>query len=170
MLKPDSLRAALVAAVPELAKDPERLKIFVDKGRIASRMGYAPAHPQLSFEYRYRLSILIMDFAGHPDGIIIAMLAWLHVHQPDILQNQARSKEAIVFEADILDDSKVDLSIELELTEAVKVEQRAEGGFEATHVAEPPPIPEFEGVPRWTPLREIYRQGVLICSLADVDV
>lgn len=169
MLKPDSLRAALVAAIPDLAKDPDRLKIFIDKGRIASRMAYAPAHPQLSFEWRYRLNAILQDFKGDPDGVMIVVLAWLHVHQPELLQNAQRSQEAILFEADIIDAGTVDLSIELDLTEAVKVQPLANGqGHEATHLAEPPAIPEFAGVPRWTPLKEIYRQGELICSIANV--
>ena len=46
MNKPESLRAHLVAAVPELKRNPDRLLTFVDNGSMRST-----AAPGLSFEY-----------------------------------------------------------------------------------------------------------------------
>ncbi|CAK8738280.1 hypothetical protein SODG_001979 [Sodalis praecaptivus] len=37
MLKPDSLRAALTAAVPYVAQNPDCLHIFIDEGGLSAR-------------------------------------------------------------------------------------------------------------------------------------
>ena len=60
MLKPASLRAALECALPELAANPDRLILYIDEGRIHSRYG-----DSLSFEYRYRLNLVLLDYAHH---------------------------------------------------------------------------------------------------------
>ena len=42
MQKPDSLRAAITAADPELGRDPARLLMWVEKGRIRAPMTEKP--------------------------------------------------------------------------------------------------------------------------------
>lgn len=150
MLKPDLLRAALVSTVPDLERNPEKLSIFIDKGRIASRLGPTPA-----FEYRYRLNAVLLDYRGHPDSVMIALLLWIRIHQSELLANQGKGENAIVFEADIIDANTIDLSIELELTERVGVTPRLGGGFEAIHFGEPVQSDSFSDAPP-APLREIY--------------
>lgn len=61
MNKPSSLRSHLLAAVPELRHNPDRLLIFIDQGRMRST-----AAPGLSFEYSYTLNLIFTDYAGHP--------------------------------------------------------------------------------------------------------
>ncbi len=169
MLKPDSLRAALTAGLVDaegvkfLERDPDKLAIFVDEGRIVSRMSAEPDFPAPAFEYRYRLNAILQDFTGHPDAVMVAIVLWLHVHQPELLQNHDKGDKAIVFDADIIDANTIDLSIELELTETVAATAREDGsGYDLVHVAEPPPIDEIAGVPRWTPLKKVYLGGELI--------
>lgn len=135
MNKPNSLREQLLAADPALAQNPERLLVFIDEGNIRST-----AAPGLSFEYRYTLNIIITDYAGHPDNIAIPLLAWLRRNQPDLLTNIEKGKDAIGFEADILGNDKVDLSITLPLTERVIVKRLPDESLEVTH----PPEPDFE--------------------------
>lgn len=53
MIKPESLRAALVAALPVLASNPDALKMWVDRGSIRAISG--PAH---AFQYRYTLNLV----------------------------------------------------------------------------------------------------------------
>ena len=132
MNKPNSLRDHLLAAVPELHKNPDRLLVFIDNGSIRST-----AAPGLSFEYSYTLNVILTDYAGHPDAVAIPLLAWLLVNQPELLANLEKGKTAIAFEADILDNSKVDLSLKLPLTERVIVKKQEDGTLQVSHPDEP---------------------------------
>ncbi len=134
MNKPNSLREHLLAADATLAQNPERLLVFIDEGNIR-----ATAAPGLSFEWLFTLNIIITDYAGHPDNIAIPLLAWLRRNQPDLLTNIEKGKDAIGFEADILGNDKVDLSITLPLTERVIVKRLPDDSLEVTH----PPEPDF---------------------------
>lgn len=132
MMKPDHLRAHLAAALPQLRRDPDKLLVFIDRGHLVSTLV-----PALSFEYRYTLNLILTDFTGSPDGVMVPLLAWLSVYQPELLANPAR-REQIEFEVDVLDGSKVDLSITLPLTERVGVHPREGGGYDIQHYPEPP--------------------------------
>lgn len=132
MNKPNSLKAHLLAAVPRLADSPDRLLVFIDNG--STRTTTAPG---LSFEYSYTLNVILTEFAGHPDAVFIPLLAWLMVNQNELLANQDKGKDAISFEADVIDNSKVDLSIKLPLTERVIVKKLDDGRLEVTHPDEP---------------------------------
>ena len=132
MNKPESLRAHLLAAIPELKRNPDRLLVFIDNGSLRST-----ATPGLSFEYSYTLNLILTDFAGHPDSVAIPLFAWVLVNQRELMENQERGRDAIKFEADILDNSKVDLSITLPLTERVIVKRQADGTLQVSHPAEP---------------------------------
>ncbi|MFC3549457.1 phage tail protein [Lysobacter cavernae] len=131
MIKPDSLRAHITTAVPELARDPDRLLIFIERGSLVAT--YAPG---LSFEYRYTLSLIVTDFAGHPDAVMVPLLVWLSRHQPELLANPDR-REQIGFEAELLANDKVDLEIKVPLTERVGVHPRDGGGYDIEHYPEP---------------------------------
>jgi hypothetical protein len=132
MNKPESLRSHLLASVAELKHNPDRLLIFIDQGRIRST-----AAPGLSFEYSYTLNLILTDYAGHPDAIAIPLLAWLLVNQSELLANLEKGKDAIQFEADVIDQNSVDLSFTLPLTERVIVKQQEDGSLEITHPDEP---------------------------------
>lgn len=132
MNKPESLRAHLLAAIPELKRNPDRLLVFIDNGSMRST-----AAPGLSFEYSYTLNLILTDFAGHPDAVAIPLFAWVLVNQRELMENQEKGRDAIKFEADILDNSKVDLSITLPLTERVIVKRQADDTLQVSHPAEP---------------------------------
>lgn len=131
MIKPASLREQLTTALPELRRDPDKLLVSIDRGSLIGTLA-----PGLSFEYRYTLNLVLTDFAGHPDAVMVPLLAWVASHQPELLANPSL-REQIAFEADILDHGKVDLQITLPLTERVGVHPRAEGGYTAEHYPEP---------------------------------
>ncbi|EZQ18953.1 tail protein [Halopseudomonas bauzanensis] len=139
MNKPESLRKHLEAAVPGLRNNPDRLLVFVDNGTLRST-----AAPGLSFEYAYTLNLIFTDFAGHPDSIAIPLFAWLLVNQRELMENPRLAQEAVQFEADILDNKKVDLSITLALTERVIVKRLADGQLQVTYPAEPTVDEPFE--------------------------
>lgn len=156
MNKPNSLRDHLLAAVPELHKNPDRLLVFIDNGTIRST-----AAPGLSFEYSYTLNVILTDYAGHPDAVAIPLLAWLLVNQPELLTNLEKSKTAIAFEADVLDNSKVDLSLKLPLTERVIVKKQDDGSLQVSHPNEPELFEEtftLEGLRLETPSGEVIAQ------------
>lgn len=138
MNKPESLRAHLLANVPELKHGHERLQIFIDQGRIRST-----AAPGLSFEYSYTLNLILTDYAGHPDAIAVPLLAWLMVNQSELLTNLEKGKDAIQFEVDVLDSKSVDLSITLPLTERVIVKRLEDDSLSVVH-ADEPQLTEYE--------------------------
>lgn len=148
MKKPESLRRALTEAVPHLKKNPDALLVFLDEGRITST-----AAPTLSFVYEYVLNIIVTDYAGHADSIVVPILAWLRRNQPEMLLNPELGRDGFKFEADILNHKTLDLSIKLTLTERVGVSESA-GKLTVTHFDEPLLDP-FEDVERW----ELYVQG-----------
>jgi hypothetical protein len=138
MNKPESLRAHLLATVAELKHNPDRLLIFIDNGKVR-----CTAAASLSFEYSFDLQVLLTDFAGHPDSVMLPLLGWLSVHQSELLENLNKSAAGIQFEADILDNSKVDFSLTLPLTERVVVGKDAEGNTTIRHPGEPQRVAAF---------------------------
>lgn len=154
MNKPESLRTHLLASVAELKHNPDRLLIFIDQGRIRST-----AAPGLSFEYSYTLNLILTDYAGHPDAIAIPLLAWLLVNQSELLTNLEKGKDAIQFEADVIDQNSVDLSITLPLTERVIVKQQEDGSLDVTHPAEPPLTEHLPAGPM-----QLFANGELIAQ------
>lgn len=116
MDKPARLRAALKAALPELARNPDTLQLFVESGQLAATAGAS-----LSWEYRYTLVVLVTDYTGSPDPVILTLLTWLRQHQPELLQNRERLQDGLRFDVDILKHGCVDLQVKLKLTERVIV-------------------------------------------------
>lgn len=132
MIKPASLRAALETALPELAANPDRLVLYIDQGRIDQRAG------SLSFEYRYRLNVVLLDYPHHASTVIVPIVAWLMSHQPEIALNPEIGEQAFVFEAEILNHDSMDLALRLLLTERVLVATDPDtGATTATHLDEP---------------------------------
>lgn len=139
MRKPSELRALLEKSVPELKRNPDRLLVFIDGGVIRST-----AVRGLSFQYAYTLNLIVTDFSGDEDAIVVPLIAWLRTNQPDLFLNQKSQEDGIVFEADIINSKAIDLSIKVKLTESVRVDIAAKpnkpGDWLATieHLAEPP--------------------------------
>jgi len=133
MRKPDSLRAAITAVFPELAKDPHRLRLWIEEGHVRCHAG----EDNLNFTLEYTLTVVIEEWT-RPTLMIWPVLAdWLRIQQPDLL-TVANSKAAIPFEADLISNQKADISFELALTEPVIVTRREDGGFDMRVVPEVP--------------------------------
>lgn len=161
MLKNVSLRAAIVAMVPELARDPDRLRCWIDKGSIRARQT-----PEDNFAWSYTLSLLIGEFTGHPSLIMLAINRWLRANQPDLLQPGRESSYR--FEAEILDNQTVDLLIELELEEDAVVEADGAGGWTIEHPGEPVLLPD--DLPLSDPAAALVQYGVPGVILGTSDV
>lgn len=132
MNKPKTLREHLLTHVPELRNDPDRLLTFIENGKVR-----CTAAAGLSFEYEYQLQLIITDYAGHPDTVMIPLLDWLRVNQHDTLANYDKNKDAIQFDAEIMANDLVDLSITLPLSERVIVKQQEDGTLDVKHPQEP---------------------------------
>jgi hypothetical protein len=145
MNKPESLRAHLLATVAEFKYDPDRLLIFIDNGKVC-----CTAAASLSFEYSFDLQIILTEFAGHPDSVILPILGWLRINQPELLENLDKVKQGIRFEADILDKNKVDMSLTLALTERVIVGRDDQGNTTVKHAGEPQRVADYLD-PNWVP-------------------
>ena len=132
MIKPASLRAAIVAMLPEAERDPQKLLMWVDQGALVSR-----GTGTLGFAYRYRLNIILIEYAGEPSVVMLAVINWLSVHQPERL---TPGQEAFSIEVDLIDSKTVDLQLQIQLDENVSVSRREDGSFNMQHLAEPDPL------------------------------
>lgn len=139
MNKPAGLRRLLLSSVPRLKDNPERLLMFVDSGKLAARTSKT-----LGFEYRYKLNVVVQDYGGAIDDIMVPVLAWIAEAQPDLLERGDR--EPFSFDSELMDADAADVSIDIELTEAVLVEPKPGGGFTTRHLPEPTLRDEFDGV------------------------
>ncbi|MDM1022067.1 phage tail protein [Acinetobacter sp. VNK23] len=119
MKKPQSLKDHLLSAVSELQRNPDRVLVFADEGSIRCTLANG-----LSFEYVYTLTLILTDYAGDLAAVSIPTLDWIRFHQPDLLANLEKAKNAIKFEAEILSNDKVDLMIQIPVTERVIVKQQ----------------------------------------------
>lgn len=133
MQKPNSLRKALTDAVPALRTNPDMLRIFIDNGNNTATLARS-----LSFEKRYTLNVVVTDFTDDIDLLFVPVMAWLRVNQPDIMTTEEGRKKGYVWYADINNDSSLDVSISLLLTERTLVKE-ADGALHVESIPEPPP-------------------------------
>ncbi|MDA8444758.1 phage tail protein [Paracidovorax valerianellae] len=134
MWKLPSLRKLIEAAVPDLARDPERLIVMATDGAAVSTLAGG-----LSFEYRYTAAITVLDYTGHTDALFVPILAWVRAHQSDLLDNPASQAGGIGFTVEHLNTAAVDIGIRVPLTERaiVKADPAHLTRFNVTHPAEP---------------------------------
>ncbi|CAJ8346016.1 bacteriophage tail completion protein R [Burkholderia pseudomallei] len=129
MNKPNSLRAALVAALPQLSASPDQLLVFVNEGRIeATGTRTAP------FDYEYECEIIIRDFVGSADDVMIAVVEWARSNQPDLVTNRDERRDGMTFVADILSNNAVDLGLKVKLSESVVVGTDEAGNRTVEHI------------------------------------
>ena len=150
MLKPDSLRKALTDAVPVLRSNPDMLRLFIDNGKISSTLAAS-----LSFEKQYTLNVVVTDFTGDFDLLLVPVLAWLREQQPDIMTTDEGRKKGFTWYADINNDSSFDISMSLLLTERTVV-KAVDNALHVENIPEPePPEPVTRPV-------EMYINGELV--------
>lgn len=131
MLKPKLLRQALTDNLPLFQTSPERLKMFVDGGRIVSTLA-----PSLSFENQYQLTLFIEDFPSDVDYLFVPILAWLREHQPDIMATEEKRRTGFIHKVDVISDVLSDIRIDLQLTERAIVKE-VDGALHVNHALEP---------------------------------
>ncbi len=133
MLKPNSLRKALTDAVPVLRTNPDMLLVFIDNGNNVATLARS-----LSFEKRYTLNVVVKDFTDDIDLLFVPIMAWLRINQPDIMTTGEGRKKGFIWYADINNDSSLDVSISLLLTERTLVKE-VDGALHVENIPEPPP-------------------------------
>ena len=145
MYKPASLRRHLGATVPDLQTNPDKLSILVRQGRTVCAGGAS-----LSFEYHYTVQLVVLDYAGEADHLMLPLLVWLRTHQREYFDNAEWREQRLRFEAEYLNSTTIDLTIELDLTERVAVavqdpaDHLAPGRFTLQHLSEPPAIQSLD--------------------------
>ena len=100
---------------------------------------------------RQHLAASIPDLQRDPDrllvfaddAIMVALIAWLKVHQLDLLANEELRKHGIAFEVDFNNHETVDISIKLDLTERVAVKAGEAGRLDIKHLAEIQHMPAY---------------------------
>ena len=150
---PSALRAALLAKLPVLANDPQRMAIFASKGHLV-----ATGTAARGFEYAYTLTVIVQDFAGDMDVLAATVLDWIAETQPDILKNPERREKALRFEVEILDNEQADVQLELDVSEAVQRQ-----GADFIH-PDPPPVDqaaEVGFVGRVARLARLHQEGLM---------
>jgi len=133
MKKLHDLRQHLLECPLQIQAD--KLLTFTRKGRVTSHAGRP--YENRGFAISYLASVIITDFSGDATAFLYILTCWLQEHQP------GSSPDAIKFQVDIIDHQKADLSVEIELTDVIRVEQVA-GGTQL--VAQPHPNVHLQGL------------------------
>lgn len=116
MWKLQSLRRLIEAAVPDLLANPENLVVLASKGQAVTTMGKS-----LSFEYAYTIDVSVLDYNGHTDALFVPLIAWLRVHQPELLLNPGTRASGLQFQVALRNTAAADVSIKVPVTERVIV-------------------------------------------------
>jgi hypothetical protein len=139
MKKPGLLREAIAALIPETARDPDRLAMWVERGTVR-----ATGNRQRGFSWEYDLIVVAENYTGDPAQLFFVVVDWLRFQQPDLLKANG---PGFPFEVDVIDVSTVDVTMTLPLREVVTAAQ-VSGEWQLTVVAETVPL-----FPDDTPLR-----------------
>ena len=134
MKKPGLLRAALVALYPELARNPDKLAMWVENGSVR-----ATNNLQRGFAWEYQLTVVLEDFTGAPEGLFFAVVDWLRTQQPDVTQPNA---PGFPFEVDVIDDRTFDVKMVLPLREVVTATAASAGQWHIEVQPEPVLFPD----------------------------
>lgn len=150
--KVDSLRAMVVKVLPHLARDPDRLLIYIEGGSVRAR-----DTGSLSFEIINRIKLVVLELAEDKALLFVALVQWARVNAPHLLVPNA---VLATFDADILDNKTADFEIDIEVSDRVMVEQREDGGVDMRYLAEPDPL-----FPDQTPASLGLDADVLLASI-----
>lgn len=129
MKKLEDLRNHLLANVPGLKRNPDKLLTFIEDGSIEFWPG-----PNLSHAYAIPIQIIVTDYAGNVDDLILPILSWLKVREPG-----HDPMNTIRFEAELLNNNSYDIAITVNVTERVIV-KATEAGLDVEHVLPEAPM------------------------------
>ncbi|WP_375170714.1 phage tail protein [Marinobacter sp.] len=127
MKKLADLRNHILANVPDLKRNPDKLLSFIEDGNIEFWQG-----PNLSHMYTLPIRIIVTDYSGEMDELVLPILSWLAYREPG-----ADPQRTISFEAELLNNNSYDIIITVNVTERVIV-TALETGFKTEHVLPEP--------------------------------
>lgn len=154
MRKPAELRELLTTAVPDFRDNPQRLHVFVEEGAIS-----CTGTRSLSHSFSYTLTVLVQDYSGDEQAVILPILAWARRAQPDLFENADKQDRVIELEVEVLTHDTMDIEIKIPLTERVIVEADPDTRkLKARYVGEP----EHSGLPSQAGHWDIYIKGELV--------
>lgn len=138
MWKLQSLRNLIESANPDLKRDPQNLIVLASEGRAVSTLARS-----LSFEYAYTIDITVLNYTGHTDALFVPLIAWLRVHQSELLDNPTTQAKGLEFNVELLETDACDIGIRVPVTERVIV--TADKDHPTRLNAEHPPEPALPG-------------------------
>lgn len=144
MKKLVDLRDHIIKNVPDLKRNPDKLLTFIEDGSIEFWQG-----PNLSHNYTIPARIIVTDFSGDIDHLIVPILSWLSYREPGV-----DPENSISFEAEILNNESWDLSVTVNITERVIVKALPEG-FSTEHVLPEPPM-EMDANAEWQIIMDLH--------------
>lgn len=136
MKKAELMRDALTRNNTWCKANPELFIVWVEKGHIQIE-----ATGEASFMYHYTIQVLVVDFPGQIDDLMLPLLAWIWQQQPDLLLNPDNNRK-VEFDAYIVNDDVADILFKVPAWERVIVEI-VDGKPVAKHLAES--RPRFNG-------------------------
>lgn len=144
MKKLADLRNHILENVSDLKRNPDKLLSFIEDGNIEFWQG-----PNLSHMYTLPIRIIVTDYSGDLDHLILPILSWLSYREPG-----ADPQRSISFEAELLNNNSYDISITVNVTERVIV-TALETGFQTEHVL---PEPEMQMNPdaEWQIIMDLH--------------
>lgn len=134
MNKLNDLRNYLQKQIPQLARNPDQLLMFIENGKIRFHKSYPQNY---SHRYTMPISIIITDWQGSIDEVVIALCQWLSVREPGF-----DPEETLSFECEATAQDKMDIMFTVQVSERVIVTFDAETQTQTiSHVL---PEPELE--------------------------
>ena len=147
MLKLETLRALIMAAVPRYKNEPAQVIVMTDGGEIIST-----GTDSLSHEMHYTALVWVLGLSEHPDTVLVPVLAWHKAQQAELYASPGKTPGAFKFHTQLLDDTRcIDLHLRLKISERVIVAIDHATGLVTTshHAPEPLPIGYSTKPERW---------------------
>lgn len=160
MKKPISLREHLVRHLKFLQDNPDKLSMHIESGRYRTTLANGYGMESIS-----PVRFVIQDFTGDADLIAFLLFQWIRMHQSELLANLEKSKDAVKFEAEFIDNDKVDVMFELELTERVIIQQQEHGVYNFSY----PEEPQYQPASPATDCELLDDQGNLLATWTSVE-
>lgn len=132
MRKIDTLRDAIFDALPELKRDPDRVRLWIERGTAKSTLTTGQG-----LVLTFQLNVLVTEMASDLTVLALAVFRWMRTNQPDLM---VPGHEGIAFDADILDKDTADVLLQLQLDQAVSATAREDGGFDLQYQGERDPL------------------------------
>lgn len=132
MQKLTSLRTALSTALPELKRNPENLRIWIERGNAQMTNTKSEA-----FSFSFQANVLIVEMTTDIAALGLALFRWLRINQIELLAPKATG---FAFDADLLDNGCADVLIQMDLTQTVAAATDEDGMTQLTYVPEQTPL------------------------------